>query len=250
MNNFCDIRQYCDTSGVLYWSYCNYGHRDLARNWYAHFSASNPDLRPLVFVLDQRTGQYLESYGVRNVLFQSALSYSDHAIPYRSERGWTNLVAIKLEITRTLLLQGMSCFYTDTDVVILGNVKELINELVMTRDITFQENHRGSLCSGVFFANPAPSTIELIGNECLDRGEPLTNKGYHGDQSYLTERARKFSETLALGYFPKQEAPNGKTWYAMRLTRGRLLPLLIHYNCVIGNESKIAQMQIDGHWLG
>ena len=232
--------------GLFNWTYCNYGHVDLAHNWWKHFDNVNPGSNPVIVTIDNQSAEYFKDKGAKTVSFDTKFQGQPlDATPYKSGEKWSLVTAVKIEITHELLRRGITNFYTDPDIVIVRDPFADIPSTSLGRDLMIQINDQNLVCSGVYLVKPNPATMTLF-----DFDTPkLESFNFNGgdDQDFLNARLHQMSRYIAWGYFPQIQYPTGNIWYRHKeQIRDRVI--LIHYNCVIGKDKKIQEMLKDGNW--
>jgi hypothetical protein len=162
-------------------------------------------------------------------------------------------------IINTLLENGRNAICLDTDIAINSNYeKEILSMLGETDcDIIAQANHANAPCTG-FLAIPG-RTQKLFSK--IYNHQNIAAHGYiHGyknlgdasDQSFFHEvvypgnkESGPAAETQLLA---KDSYPNGQ-WFYDQHEAIKDTARLIHFNCIIGQEAKIARMKLHGKWL-
>ncbi len=245
-----EVADVAGPTGVVNFTLCNDNHVDFAFNWWAHIETVCPDARPVVMAVSEKTAERLQGLGIRCLFFKPAedVLLADEELFFRRDLKWNHLMMLKVDITLTFLEMDFPVFYSDADVVFFDNPYPRFEDHANGADVAFQENHIGTLCAGVFFANPVPQTLRLFDRETTDLPQYEKEHPNYDDQNFLQHRVAAMGESLDLRFFPIEQAPNGKTWYPRR---DELRPqvTLVHYNCVIGKQPKLEEMRKDDAWL-
>lgn len=232
--------------GLFNWTYCNFGHADLALNWWNHFERVNPGSLPVVIAIDGQSAEYFRDKGVRSLFFDTGFTGQPlQATAYKSSEKWSLVTAVKVEITHELLNRGIRSFYTDPDIVILRDPFADLATIALDRDLMIQINDQNLVCSGVYLVRPSPATLALFRFDT----PRLQSFNFNGgdDQDFLNARLHQMTRYISWGYFPQIQYPTGNIWYRHK-ERIRDRVVLIHYNCILGKERKIQEMKKDGNW--
>ena len=234
--------------GFVTWTYCNWGQRRMALNWWRHLERVAPDLRPLIFCLDAKTEEDLQRKGARTGSIRLAYEVSEAALPFRRSAAWSKLTLVKILLVHHLAAAGVRQFYSDTDIVAWRDPAALLLEHLNRHEIVFQNEHDDAICSGIILARPCQSVLRLFDLQAEGLPAYQSNRPGYGDQTFIKRRVAAMGDGLDWALLPKPQFPTGKLWYPSR-AHYRETALLVHYNWKDEIGPKIAEMRQDGMWL-
>jgi hypothetical protein len=239
VKNFNDINSFVDLykHDHVNYCYCNIGGIELAVNL---VKSSNLQKLPIVFfALDKESIGKMK--GLCDVVDASNLGYDIHSnfLNYNTpEFNW--ICFAKYYIAKPILESGRTLTYLDTDIVVKNNFQaDILNQLNKNQDhLLIQSNHEDLPCAGFF--SLSPSFDKDIINLFLTQDKPEIH-----DQDFLRPliAQNKVKSTL----LDKDLYPNGG-WYYRHSERIDKTCKIIHFNCVIGKNTKISKMKEYGYY--
>lgn len=242
MNNFNDINSFVDLYEYDHVNYCccNIGGIELAINL---VKSCNLQKLPIVFfALDKESLGKMK--GLCDVVDASHLKYdiySDFLNFNTPKFNWISFA--RYHIAKPILESGRTLTYSDIDIVVKNNFQaDILNQLNQNKDhLLIQGNHHGKPCTGFFSLSPSfdQNIIKLF----LEQAEPDVH-----DQDFLhrliyPSSQKKVNFTL----LDRDLYPNGR-WYYNHSKRIESICKIIHFNCVIGKDTKISKMKEYGYY--
>ena len=176
--------------------------------------------------------------------------------------GFINLMKVKIAVCLSHLRAGSPIFYIDTDVFVLRNYLEYLNQIPAGISICFQPDRVDiapyqDLCAGVFFARPTKFAICLLQDiydsldYCLNNidSNKLSKLLPAGDQSILNALVRRSKDSYFadIGTFPAHLFVNGQG--IGFLNHQVAPPYLFHNNYIVGSSKKIDKFKQLNMWF-
>ncbi|BCX47370.1 hypothetical protein HAHE_12780 [Haloferula helveola] len=144
-----------------------------------------------------------------------------------------------------ILRAGKRYIYTDCDVVFDRDpVEAVMAELDADPSVDGVFQFNGSdCCTGFFAMKPTEASTGLFTREALEADDFLD---YRDDQDYFN--ARVYRQKLEVRLLDRDRYPNGAWFYANHDRIGDSCRI-VHFNCVVGNRTKIRLMKKHGRWF-
>jgi hypothetical protein len=241
------LHEFAGLGNIVTWTFCNWGQRQMALNWWRHMEEQVPDAKPHVVCLDLESESYLRTYGVRTNRAITPHTVSRDNLEFRRSIAWTRITVMKILISWEILNAGHTAFYSDTDVVVRRDPRGSLMKMIHDSEILFQINHFKRICSGIYFARSTPQTLRLFDLDSPGLPQYQHTNPQYGDQTFIEDRIAVMGQDLHWSFLPAAGFPNGVIWYNNRKSL-RHQAEMIHFNCLVGTAEKIKEMIADGVW--
>lgn len=273
-----------EIKGTKLMTYVNSGYLDFALNWIKYVRDRDMQEMVIIYCLDDESYERLSAEkDIEAKRWNSELFHIESTSDFH-QKGWDALMWNKMEATHQLLVEGWNVLYVDTDICILTNPLEDVENICEegNYDAVFHVAGGVSICPGFFYAKTNPKTIHLFNIdredfkqgyiETLEDGEVKQRK-FKEDMMLLNLRLHRAIDTDDINYLPLSADgyPQGVHWERNIAKHGREKAeenaFIVHFNCTVGwsnvdemhanglqdytyHERKIWNMLRHGMWLG
>ena len=273
-----------EIKGTKLMTYVNAGYLDFALNWLEYVRKQNMQDMVIIYCLDDESYERLSAEKDIEAKRWNSESFHIESTSDFHCKGWDALMWNKMEATYQLLVEGWNVLYVDTDICILKNPLEDVENICEegNYDAVFHVAGGVSICPGFFYAKTNPKTIHLFNIdredfkqgyiETLEDGEVKQRK-FKEDMMLLNLRLHRAIDTDDIKYLPLSADgyPQGVHWERNIAKHGREKAeenaFIVHFNCTVGwsnvdemhanglqdytyHERKIWNMLRHGMWLG
>ena len=214
-------------------------------------SAKKHDVNLVLFALDLEITETCKGYCDIVTYFGYKDIKANNYYAYGTDE-FRDVVFQRFFIGNQLLKHNRSYIYLDVDIVITKNfVNDILDNFKNnTYDCITQFNGKNSN-TGIVSMIPNEKTISLD-HDFFKKHDYLNKKKFDHDQNFfnriiLNEYKVFKDKLLNFKWLDRNKYPNGK-WYYENTKEVEKHCLLIHFNCVLGHNTKIDKMKKHKKW--
>jgi len=234
----------------------NSGYSVFLNNWLGSLKRIGRFHEAVIFALDAKLFAQLRAAGVRAADW--SVGDSEAFVPHLRP-GWQQIVFAKLSAVRAVLATGRNAILSDADIVFRRDPLPYLEASTGKRDLSIQADDGRMVCAGFYFIRPTRRSLRLVDTNAADieRGALVPPAHVPGgervlcDQPLINRRLATWayprSRLWPMANFrrlPRELFPNGNAWRQGLAAD----PYLVHFNCTVGMDNKIAFMREAGMW--